>query len=94
MAEGKYPGKCLGNYEGLNEYGLRLMRHNFIDVRGYLNKKAEYVKDVEWRTYRDTDDIITKSIKSLYTGTPARPLNKRWIDIKEGRFASIKNDDA
>ena len=93
MAEGKYPGKCLGNYEGLNEYGLRLMRHNFIDVRGCLNK-AEYVKDVEWRTYRDTDDTITKSIKSLYTGTPARPLNKRWIDIKEGRFASIKNGDA
>jgi hypothetical protein len=93
MEEGKYPGKCLGNYERLNEYGLRLVRHNFIDVRGCLSK-AEYAKDVEWRTYRDTDITITKSIKSLYTGTPARPLNKRWMDIKEGRFASIKNNDA
>ena len=92
MEEGKYPGKCLGNYESLNEYGLRLMRHNFVDFRGCLNK-TEYAKDVEWRTFRDAD-TIAKSITSLYTGTPARPLNKRWIDIKEGRLTSVRNDDA
>ena len=77
VEEGKYPGKCLGNYVSLNEYGLALMRHNFIDVRWCL--KTEYAKDVEWQTFRDTDKIVD-SITSIYTGPSVEVMKKANID--------------
>ena len=90
MEEGKYPGVSLGNYDSLNENGNQLLKHANLDYEARALLKTDYPKDSEWRTYRDAVEQA-KSVFSLYTGTQARPLNKRWMDSKEGRHTTIRS---
>jgi hypothetical protein len=90
MEEGKYPGISLGNYKSLNQNGYQLLKQNDFADEARANLKADHAKDLEWRTFRDADEQA-KSVFSLYTGTKARPLNKRWMDSKEGRWTTIRN---
>ncbi|KAL3816355.1 hypothetical protein ACHAXA_000433 [Cyclostephanos tholiformis] len=90
MEEGGYPGLCIGNYESLNEYGNRLIKYSFLSDETRHCLKADHPEDSEWRTFRDADEQA-KSVASLYTGTKARPLNKRWMDINDGRRTTIRN---
>ena len=92
MEEGDYPGKSLGSYKSLNKYGHRLIKYYVLCLEARTCLKTGYAKDVEWRTYRDADKQAM-SVNSLYTGTRARPINKRWLDVKEGRYTTIRNGD-
>ena len=90
MEEGKYPVVSLGNYDSLSENGNQLFKHANLDYEARAFLKTDYPKDSEWRTYRDAVEQA-KSVFSLYTGTQARPLNKRWMDSKEGRHTTIRS---
>jgi hypothetical protein len=92
MEEGEYPGMSLGNYDSLNINGNQLIKYEDLSYETRACLKTDYAKDLEWRTFRDADEHA-KSVFSLYTGTKARPLNKRWMDSVEGRCSTIRNGD-
>jgi len=73
MDVGKYPSN-IGTYGKLNERGLELKRY------GDLSYKHR-VGATEGKTFRDIENA--HEFKSLFTGTPAVPLNKLWLDINE-----------
>ena len=93
MEEGKYPGISLGSYMSLTKHGLRLQRYSEASIYSRSNLKDEHASDSDWRTFRDVDTKQAESIVSLYTGTKARPFNKRWIDVMEGQHTTIQNGD-
>ena len=93
MEEGKYPGICLGDYDSLNEHGNRIIKYGDLSTETRSRLKADHAEDSEWRTFRDADEQAT-SVVSLYTGTSARPLSRRWMDINDGRRTTIRNGGA
>jgi len=90
MEEGIYPGMSLGNYESLNKNGDQLIKYSSLSDEVRRRLKVDYANDLEWRTFRDANEQA-KSVFSLYTGTKARPLNKRWMDSKEGSDTTIRS---
>jgi hypothetical protein len=93
MEEGKYPGICLGDYNSLNEHGNSIIKYGDLSTETRSHLKADHAEDSEWRTFRDADEQA-RSVVSLYTGTRARQLGRRWMDIKEGRLTTIRNGGA
>lgn len=96
MEEGKYPGLSLGTYKKLNKNGHRLLEFMDTSYEMRTELKADYPEDWEWRTFRDAEEA--ELIFSMHTGTKARPLRKRWMDIiasdeEGGRPTSIRNGD-
>ena len=69
-----------------------LIKYSYLSDQMRTGIKADYAKDLEWRTFQEADKEA-EMIFSLYTGTKARPLNKRWMDSKEGRYTTIRNGD-
>ena len=93
MEEGKYPGLSLGTYKKLNKNGHRLLEFMDTSYEMRTELQTDYPDDWEWRTFRDADEA--ELIFSLHTGTKARPLRQRWMDIRaqDGRATSIRNGD-
>jgi cation diffusion facilitator CzcD-associated flavoprotein CzcO len=90
MEEGQYPGISFGSYHKLNKHGKALIDFGLSSY--YMRSDLSAHPDGhEWRTFRD-DTVEPEYIYSLYTGHEARPLRKRWMEIRDAS-SSIKNGD-
>jgi hypothetical protein len=79
MQEGKYP-KPIGTFEALNERGETLVHYGYLSYYHRMNS-------TETKTFRDVSDA--DQFKSLYTGTPAIPLKKQWMDLDENQDKNL-----
>eukprot|EP00543_Licmophora_paradoxa_P004314 CAMPEP_0202455926 /NCGR_PEP_ID=MMETSP1360-20130828/13329_1 /ASSEMBLY_ACC=CAM_ASM_000848 /TAXON_ID=515479 /ORGANISM="Licmophora paradoxa, Strain CCMP2313" /LENGTH=285 /DNA_ID=CAMNT_0049075619 /DNA_START=1 /DNA_END=858 /DNA_ORIENTATION=- len=79
MQQANYP-LSIGTYEALNETGETLYDYGY---QTYYDRAHVNPDDSSWRTFRDTQKA--HKYRSLYTGTPAVCLPKRWIDINESK---------
>jgi len=78
MRDGNYP-LDIGTIDGLNDTGMQICQMDILcyEHRVMLDKKNK--EEIEWRTFRDVNNA--SECRSLFTGTSAVPLTKRWIDI-------------
>ncbi len=90
MEEGQYPGVSFGTYNKLNKKGKAMVEFG-MSCYYMRNDLKDYNEGTEWRTFRD-DVVEPEYIHSLYTGSEARPLKKRWMDAI-GPSCSVKNGD-
>jgi hypothetical protein len=79
MQEANYPLR-IGNYEELNEKGLKLYEYGQRSVAHRTNVTAT-------STFRDTED--SHKFTSIFTGTEAVPLKKPWMEINENKDATV-----
>eukprot|EP00571_Detonula_confervacea_P008383 CAMPEP_0172327738 /NCGR_PEP_ID=MMETSP1058-20130122/59989_1 /TAXON_ID=83371 /ORGANISM="Detonula confervacea, Strain CCMP 353" /LENGTH=659 /DNA_ID=CAMNT_0013044821 /DNA_START=186 /DNA_END=2165 /DNA_ORIENTATION=+ len=75
----------LGTFEKLNKKGKALVECNMVaDYARYdLNKDSA---DASWRTFRDCDP---SKCKSIFTGTRAVRLKRRWLELDSCKTADI-----
>jgi len=80
MRDGRYP-LDIGTIDVLNDTGEQLFR---MDSLSYEHRRTLDKKDKDtrkWRTFRDIQDA--SEFRSVFTGTMAVPLKKKWIEIDD-----------
>ena len=78
MIAGKYPVR-FGTKDKLNELGERNVDMTLSCCLARYCLEPEK-SDISWRTFRDCDPEL---FSSLYTGTTARALRGRWMDLDD-----------
>ena len=80
MQDGQYP-LDIGTIDGLNDSGKQLIHMDELSVEHRRTQGNMSEDDRKWRTFRDIEDA--SDFRSLFTGTMAVPLKKRWIEIDD-----------
>ena len=85
MKEVNYP-MSLGDINGLNKMGTKLLEMMWNDSNGHYNLKHCDEGAKKWKTFRDSD---SSPFRSLVTGMGSVPLKGKWLEIDdEGNPAS------
>jgi hypothetical protein len=87
LNEADYPGVRYGTYDDLNEIAMTIFDYGYLSYYHRTNLDPNNQDEKEWRTFRDYTD--GDKFHSIFTGTAAVNLNKRWLDIDSGKEMEV-----